>query len=185
MNYADLANKIHSNAVDKGFWDKQRDLDEMLMLAVSELAEGLEEHRDGKPSVYFKHNGCRCATRETLFEPSCHAKPEGLAVELADCIIRCLDTLASLTNNVTRVVEDARAYGLPGDVPTLPSARLFRITQCLARASDGGEPRPLWIAVTVILCEQMILALDENPLTVIETKMNYNSTRPYKHGKKY
>lgn len=46
-----------------------------LMLAVSELAESLEEIRDQKPMLYFGPDG----------------KPEGIAAELADVVIRSGD----------------------------------------------------------------------------------------------
>lgn len=103
----DLAQLIHGTAVAKGFWDQERNMGEMLMLMVSELAEALEEHRDGHDSVWFADGS---------------NKPEGVAVELADCIIRALDTLRSLNVDI-----------------------------------DG----------------------------IIKMKMDYNDTRPYKHGKKY
>ena len=74
-----LARAIREINQRKGFWDEPRNLGEMLMLAVSELSEALEEDRSGQPIVYFKDG-----------------KPEGVAVEIIDCIIRLLDTLTSL-----------------------------------------------------------------------------------------
>ena len=41
----DLAKLCHSIAVEKGFWDKERNLGEALMLIVTELAEAMEAHR--------------------------------------------------------------------------------------------------------------------------------------------
>ena len=41
----DLAKLCHSIAVEKGFWDKDRNLGEALMLIVTELAEAMEAHR--------------------------------------------------------------------------------------------------------------------------------------------
>ena len=37
----------HMVARDKGFWDKKRNVGEMLMLIVSELGEAIEAHRKG------------------------------------------------------------------------------------------------------------------------------------------
>lgn len=40
-----LAEICHSIAVEKGFWDKERNVGEALMLIVTELAEAMEAHR--------------------------------------------------------------------------------------------------------------------------------------------
>ena len=41
----ELSQLCHSIAVEKGFWDKERNIGEALMLIVSELAEAMEAHR--------------------------------------------------------------------------------------------------------------------------------------------
>jgi len=99
---------IHQIAVEHGFWENPRNLGEMLMLVTSELAEALEEDRDGRPHVWFAHKpGCNLATdfiegrvtKEFLTDSrqgdngcTCHPKPEGTLVEVIDAIIRLLDT---------------------------------------------------------------------------------------------
>ena len=50
MNYEKLSLKewcdlCHSIAKEKGFWDKERNIGEALMLIVTELAEAMEAHR--------------------------------------------------------------------------------------------------------------------------------------------
>lgn len=80
---------------------------EVLMLCVSELAEALEEYRNGRPTLYYPCNAggvcceedgsAHCGSRPynpNNPEAPCSAqskKPEGVAVELADCVIRILD----------------------------------------------------------------------------------------------
>jgi hypothetical protein len=44
----ELAAAVHENAVAHGWWEQERELPEILMLCVSELAEALEEYRSGR-----------------------------------------------------------------------------------------------------------------------------------------
>jgi len=41
----ELAQLCHAIAVEKGFWEKERNVGEALMLIVTELAEAMEAHR--------------------------------------------------------------------------------------------------------------------------------------------
>lgn len=201
MDYDRLAQEIHDNARAKGFWDKERDMDEMLMLAVSELAEGLEEHRDGKPLIYFKHNhtGCPKAGVESLVRGECNPKPEGLAIELADFIIRCLDTLQSLRNvpgdsymdasgglmQVSTMVTVAGVL-VHREMPKLESAKLFNITRITCRAIDdlGGIHR-LHLARACREAVDWLTELTGDAEVPIGIKMDYNKTRERLHGKAY
>ena len=104
----ELAAAVHENAVAHGWWEQERELPEILMLCVSELAEALEEYRSGRPMIYYKNPFTQRANATTFekvkndgtihVEPpfaTCEEqklpKPEGVAVELADCMIRILD----------------------------------------------------------------------------------------------
>ena len=53
----ELAAVVHENAVAHGWWEQERELPEILMLCVSELAEALEEYRAGKPNIYYNVEG--------------------------------------------------------------------------------------------------------------------------------
>ncbi len=49
MTIEELIAVAHANAVAHGWWDEDREPGTILMLIVSELAEALEELRDGHP----------------------------------------------------------------------------------------------------------------------------------------
>jgi hypothetical protein len=101
-NIDHMARKIHGISTGKGFTPPSLDnLPEKLMLAVSELAESLEEHRAGRPLVWFKHEfGCKLGEgiQTVRRNPACtcEAKPEGVLVEIGDAVIRCLHMMHSL-----------------------------------------------------------------------------------------
>jgi NTP pyrophosphatase (non-canonical NTP hydrolase) len=86
-----LAADIHNNAAAHGWWDEKRTLPEILMLCVSELAEALELYRDDMPALYFLRDEADEKVVTTDFSKHEGQKPQGVAVELADTIIRVLD----------------------------------------------------------------------------------------------
>jgi len=70
----ELAKLCHSIAVEKGFWDEERNIGEALMLIVTELAEAMEAHRK-QDDANFKE-------------------------ELADTFIRLLDLCGGLNIDI-------------------------------------------------------------------------------------
>lgn len=122
MSLNKLAQRINDTAKAHGFWESNRNFGEMIALAHSELSEALEEHRSGREPEYFQINGEQVwrvddgsgsdwstANGEATYT-GVLAKPEGVAVELADCIIRCLDTMHSLGVDIDAVVARKMAY---------------------------------------------------------------------------
>lgn len=89
-----LAKDIHDENREKGFWEHDRPLTETTMLIVSELAEAVEEEREGREEMWYGDDG----------------KPEGVDVELVDALIRLLDLLGSRGVDVDEVMRVKRAY---------------------------------------------------------------------------
>lgn len=76
MQVNEFAKEVHELAVEKGWWEGDRPLPEIIALCHSELSESFEAYRSNEPMFYRKDG-----------------KPEGVATELADCVIRIFDYL--------------------------------------------------------------------------------------------
>ena len=67
-----VVNKCHQNAVNCGWWDKDRNDGELIALMHSELSEALEAYRKGLNDDHLLHR-------------------KGVEVEMADTVIRIFD----------------------------------------------------------------------------------------------
>lgn len=74
-----LIEDIHKNAVDHGWWETDREFPEIVALCHSELSEALEAYREDQP-LAWDNNG----------------KPDGIAVEMIDCVIRIFDWFGTI-----------------------------------------------------------------------------------------
>ncbi len=104
MTFNEWAKAIHELAIEKGWWDEPREFGTILALCHSELSEALEEYRNDRPMLYVDDfvNGERI-TEPTYFRSN--EKPEGIAVEMVDCLIRILDYLAKEKIDVEQVLR--------------------------------------------------------------------------------
>jgi NTP pyrophosphatase (non-canonical NTP hydrolase) len=110
MEINKIAQEIHSINIEKGFWEDRatKNIGEMLMLIVSELAEALEAHRKGHKSCSTEEfdksiqaaNSAPMANTEIsteewkrIFEEKVKNSFED---ELADTVIRVLDVCAGM-----------------------------------------------------------------------------------------
>lgn len=109
LTFAEAQRIAYKTATEKGWWDKAREVDGQIALMHSELSEALEEWRNPERAL------------DKVYTRLSDGKPEGFGIELADCVIRILDTCAH--------------YGI-----------------------DLGE--------------------------MVKLKMEFNATRPYRHGDK-
>lgn len=120
MNMNEWAKEIHENAVAHGWWETDRGLPEILMLIVSELSEALEEYRAGRPMVWHEcmNDGEPCSPDtkcDYLDGAECsvgdrYSKPEGIAVEVIDALIRILDWCGKEGLDVDELVRVKHEY---------------------------------------------------------------------------
>ncbi len=81
--------ECHSVSREKGFWDKGRNVGEMMMLIVSELGEAVEAHRLGNFGV---------------------AKKDTFEDELADTAIRLFDMCGGLGIDLEKQIKWKTAF---------------------------------------------------------------------------
>ena len=91
--YRDLCHEI---AKSKGWYDGpgERNIGEQLMLVVTEVAEAMEDLRDGKMAISYDEN----------------RKPTGFPIEIADVMIRLFDLAGYLRIDIDDAVDAKIAY---------------------------------------------------------------------------
>jgi len=88
--------EVYATAVEKGWHEEpDRSVGESIALMHSELSEALEEYRDTPNLNMWTGN---------------QGKPEGVVVELADCVIRIFDFCGQHNLNLTEAMMAKIAY---------------------------------------------------------------------------
>ena len=106
----ELSKEIHENAVSHGWWDEPRNLLEIAALCHSEISEAVEEYRAGRPMAYVNKFDGKTVYYESNMESWGGRKPEGIAVEMADCLIRILDWFGHEGLDADAIVREKMEY---------------------------------------------------------------------------
>lgn len=99
-SFEDLQRNVHQTSKEHGWWEGKNleVVPTKLMLIVSEIAEALEEYRDGNTiAIYYDEES---------------GKPEGFGIELADAIIRIMDLAEWLGIDLAAAVVEKHEYNL-------------------------------------------------------------------------
>jgi len=86
MEFSKIAELVHKNAVEHGWWTTSRPIPELLCLVHSEVSEALEAYRNGNN--------------------------ENFEEELADVIIRVMDMAAGYNINLEKAVLTKHAFNI-------------------------------------------------------------------------
>lgn len=209
MLIQELAAEIHRNAVEHGWWEEERSVYEVLALIHSEWSEALEEARAGRPLAYIEAETSFCPQIESHREiitrgedgkyiydgREYSGKPEGVAVELIDGVIRILDYLGHLGaefvnpdngqfSTVDELCEDQTILDpMPAKVPDVVTY-LHRFTSDVL-PDEGDECDVSCLMAAMNLAMVWVRQNGMDPVALLMEKHEFNKGRPYKHGKKF
>ena len=181
MNYLkELADKIHANSVNKGFWNTGLSNEHCLCLVVSELMEAVEadrkqEYADVKNfkkdmDIFTPEDSPY--TFEHLF--NIYIK-DSISDEIADAYIRLLDLVGA------RNIEIDFDYKYPKFKGTF-TENIFRIITSLTNYKWNVSERVNYALMGI---ESLAKSMDIDLIYHVELKMKYNELRTYLHGKQY
>jgi len=168
------AKEIHRTAVEKGWWEGDRNLRVVFMLFITELSEAVEAHREDRwaSSDKFKEMLEDVEFKEDSFKHffNLHIK-DTVEDELADTYIRILDHL---------YYQQVDTIEIPRYLHTFKEDFAENIFYICDKITEGN------VIIAAALIEQLAEHMDIDLQWHIEQKMKYNEMREKMHGgKKY
>lgn len=197
INLNEFKHEVHENAVAHGWWGAEYTDAAAVALVHAEISEALEEWRANRPMVYYK---CRL---DTICNGECkhdaascvykNPKPEGIAVELIDVVLRILDTAeawgVSFGNiEILGTVLISEPYKIDVAEYTLPDlvVLLHGIVTAFKNAKAFGMGMELQhdFTIAVYAIFTWLRANNVDPEALMREKHEYNKTRSFRHGGK-
>lgn len=159
MDLVELQNEIHTQNVEKGWWDEQRPFEVFACLFHSELSEAVEGHRKGLMDDHLPHR-------------------EMWKVEVADFVIRCMDWLGSVGNDEYDVELDDDYLDMA--IPKFLANLHLSVSQTYRLYTAGADvgTYAVGVASCVEICFTLDAKLDLDLQDTILEKVEYNKNRP-------
>lgn len=193
MSLLELQQEIHRVNIANGWFDPekpQRLFPEEVALIHSEISEAFEAYRDW---------GLEDMTEEPTEEGGL-PKPQGVASELADVVVRLLDacTRSQISGaDIEAMHEDALSEehaeqieeGIAG-IKSMPFGSVISLLHREVSLIVANSPLPpreqiaAGLASTYTIINLICSAYDFDLIAEVERKVAYNATRGYRHGNK-
>ena len=193
-NLTALAEQIYQNNKEKGFWDEERNIGELFMLIISEAAEALEAHREGKfadLNTFLERVPPQTHTQDTDYAKSMfeawfkNCIKDSFEDELSDVVIRVLDFVGSRGYDVAPIEAEEESSGNVGDMLCYLCELIIDAKKQVCYSASSLIDIEYSLYLVIDKCYSIAQKLNFDLDRHIELKLKYNSTRPYKHGKKY
>ncbi len=200
-----LQREVHEVNVKNGWWETPPSIGDILAMMHCELSEAMEAYREGKniDDVWYdcKQQDDECTEGYYTSIGGCqscpYSKPEGIPVELADCVMRIMDIMEYVGFFISKELYDhlgeniiaAFKKGIMncgfGSVITIFHSRLPQ----MHRDSTNSlkvlvKHNSVNFTLLIVLIDYFLQRNNLDLLDIIERKNEYNKTRGYKHGGK-
>lgn len=186
MNYKELIDRAHRNAVAHGFWQDRCD-ERVLMLIITEIAEAVQADRKDRHADRSTYSAALAyggeAFRAANFEKYIKGTVED---EIADICLRCFDAIGSGgydPEELKSLEPDLRSY-FEEQRPDIENEFCVAALECVGILVQDETTMELLFSV-IVLCTVWSEVLGFDLEWHIREKMRYNESRPYKHNRKY
>lgn len=167
MNITELQNDIHQNAIDHGWWEDNREHEEIMALVISEDSELLEALRSKQGADVHCGKDCNLTCREE---------------ETADKFIRVLDYCGHLGKSNEGYIDTKHYESIKRYMSKMSEgAQVGYMMKRTCHYFETGDTYKPILALCKIYSEIHGFSLERAVLL----KHEYNKGRPFKHGKKF
>jgi len=188
LDLNEFAKDVHAVSVEHGWWEgeENNDVDTKIALIHGEWSEALEEYRAGRPMVWRvcleSGDVCMGESCSEWVDGGCELdemahKPEGIAVELVDGVIRILDLMAA------KEMEFEQSGYICGGERTLPQL-VAVLHYATAMSGPEDDDAASWLISCIEAVREWLEERDVDMDEIMRLKHEYNKTRSYRHGGK-